>query len=110
MECFDIFSEIGKVIVDLDAIRRITKEMLEDFAKEGVVYLEIRSTPKRLLAQRRRCDGSFSLASVPTEELATKRQYCEAVIETIDICCDDGGLGSKWLSTHCWIIDNSRCR
>ena len=83
MECFDIFSEIGKVVVDLDAIRRITREALEDFAKEGVVYLELRSTPKRLLAKRQRCDGSFSLSSVPTLELATKRQYCETVIKTI---------------------------
>ena len=82
-ECFDIFSEIGKVIVDLDAIRRITREALEDFAKEGVVYLELRSTPKRLLPKRQQCDGSFSLASVPTDALATKRQYCEAVIQTI---------------------------
>jgi len=83
MECFDIFGEIGKVIVDLDAIRRITREALEDFAKEGVVYLELRSTPKRLLSKRQRCDGSFSLASVATDELATKRDYCEAVINTI---------------------------
>jgi adenosine deaminase len=83
MECFDIFSEIGKVIVDLDAIRRITREALEDFAKEGVVYLELRSTPKRLLGKRRRCDGSFSLALVTTDELATKRQYCETVINTL---------------------------
>ena len=57
MECFDIFSEIGKVVVDLDAIRRITREALEDFAKEGVVYLELRSTPKRLLAKRQRQSG-----------------------------------------------------
>jgi len=83
MECFDIFSEIGKVIVDLDAIRRITREALEDFAKEGVVYLELRSTPKRLLRKRRPCGGSFSMASVATDDLATKRQYCEAVINTI---------------------------
>ncbi len=83
MECFDIFSEIGKVIVDLDAIRRITREALEDFAKEGVVYLELRSTPKRLLGKRQRCNGNFSLPSVATDDLATKRQYCETVIHTI---------------------------
>ena len=82
-ECFDIFAEIGKVIVDLDAIQRITREALEDFAKESVAYLELRSTPKRLLTKRRRCDGTFSLSSVATEELATKRQYCETVINTL---------------------------
>mmetsp|Transcript_5312 Transcript_5312/g.8156 ORF Transcript_5312/g.8156 Transcript_5312/m.8156 type:complete len:412 (-) Transcript_5312:97-1332(-) len=83
LECFDIFSEIGKVIIDLDAIRRITREALEDFAREGVIYLELRSTPKRLMAQRRFCDEGFSLASVPFDELATKRQYCETVINEI---------------------------
>ena len=83
MECFDIFSEIGKVIVDLDAIERITREALEDFANEGVVYLELRSTPKRLLGKRRTCNGAFSLASVATDELATKRQYCEVVINAL---------------------------
>ncbi len=83
MECFDIFSEIGKVIVDLEAIGRITREALEDFAKEGVVYLELRSTPKRLLGKRQHCNGSFSLSSVATDDLATKRQYCETVIKTI---------------------------
>jgi len=82
-ECFDIFIEIGKVVIDLVAIQRITREALEDFAKEGVVYLELRSTPKRLLPTRRRCDGTFSLASVAIEELATKRQYCETVINTL---------------------------
>lgn len=75
-KCFDIFTEIGKVIVDLEAIERITKEALEDFAKEGVVYLELRSTPKRLLTKRQRCGG-------PVEDLATKRQYCQVVIDTL---------------------------
>eukprot|EP00537_Pseudo-nitzschia_pungens_P004130 CAMPEP_0172374404 /NCGR_PEP_ID=MMETSP1060-20121228/55674_1 /TAXON_ID=37318 /ORGANISM="Pseudo-nitzschia pungens, Strain cf. cingulata" /LENGTH=417 /DNA_ID=CAMNT_0013101065 /DNA_START=14 /DNA_END=1267 /DNA_ORIENTATION=+ len=82
-ECFDIFAEIGKVIVDLDAIQRITREALEDFAKESVAYLELRSTPKRLLPTCRPCDETFSLASVPVEELATKRQYCEVVVNTL---------------------------
>eukprot|EP00536_Pseudo-nitzschia_multiseries_P010419 jgi/Psemu1/319852/estExt_fgenesh1_pm.C_3180010 len=83
VQCFDIFTEIGKVIVDLDAIQRITREALEDFAKEGVAYLELRSTPKRLLPIRPLCDSTFSLASVPIEELATKRQYCEVVVNTL---------------------------
>jgi len=83
MECFDIFSEIGKVVVDLDAIQRITREALQDFAREGVVYLELRSTPKRLLEKRQPCDRDFSLTAVPIDDLATKRQYCEVVINTI---------------------------
>jgi adenosine deaminase len=90
-ECFVIFAEIGKVIVDLDAIRRITREALEDFAKEGVVYLELRSTPKRLLLTKKLlcCDtstsrtGTSSLSDIATDKLATKRQYCETIIDVL---------------------------
>jgi adenosine deaminase len=88
-ECFIIFAEIGKVVVDLDAIRQITREALEDFAKEGVVYLELRSTPKRLLLTKKLLccgdtttsrTGTFSLSDIATDKLATKRQYCETII------------------------------
>ena len=90
-ECFVIFTEIGKVVVDLDAIRQITREALEDFAKEGVVYLELRSTPKRLLLTKKLlcCDtstsrtGTFSLSDIATDTLATKRQYCETIIDVL---------------------------
>lgn len=92
-ECFIIFAEIGKVVVDLDAIRQITREALEDFAKEGVVYLELRSTPKRLLLTKKQllcCNnnstsrtGTFSLSDISTDELATKRQYCETIIDVL---------------------------
>jgi adenosine deaminase len=90
-ECFVIFTEIGKVVVDLDAIRQITREALEDFAKEGVVYLELRSTPKRLLLTKKLlcCDtstsrtGTFSLSDIAIDTLATKRQYCETIIDVL---------------------------
>ncbi len=47
--CFKIFAMIHKVMTDLDSIHRVTREMLEDFSSQNVVYLEIRTTPKVLI-------------------------------------------------------------
>lgn len=69
-ECFEIFAEIGKCVTDLGALRRIAQEALEDFANEGVVYLELRSTPKILL------DG------IDGKE-CTKREYVETIIQVM---------------------------
>lgn len=68
-DCFAMFAEIGKVVDDLPAIRRVTQETLQDFAEDGCVYLEIRSTPKQLLVKS------------GTPDLATKRTYCETILQ-----------------------------
>lgn len=67
-DCFAMFAEIGAVVDDLPAIRRIATEMLQDFANDGCVYLEVRSTPKQLLQK----SGS--------PDMATKRDYCETIL------------------------------
>lgn len=46
-ECFAIFDVIHSVVVNTDMITRITREVVEDFAADGCVYLELRSTPRR---------------------------------------------------------------
>jgi adenosine deaminase len=51
-DCFEIFAEIHQVVNDVDALKRITREALEDFALEHVVYLELRSTPRILSCNR----------------------------------------------------------
>ena len=43
---FKIFAQIHQVITDIASVRRITKEMLEDFEQQNCLYLEIRTTPK----------------------------------------------------------------
>jgi len=68
--CFDLFQVITKLTTDTDTIFRITKEMIEDFANDGVRYLEIRTGPK-----------SNGLGM-------TKRSYTEAVVAAIDECKD----------------------
>lgn len=43
---FEIFKVGAKLITDLHLVKRITKEMIEDYKKHNTVYLEIRSSPK----------------------------------------------------------------
>ncbi|KAF7149591.1 hypothetical protein RHSIM_Rhsim02G0110500 [Rhododendron simsii] len=46
-EVFKLFDLIHMVTTDLQTVTRITKEVVEDFAAENVVYLELRTTPKK---------------------------------------------------------------
>ncbi|KAG0469597.1 hypothetical protein HPP92_015648 [Vanilla planifolia] len=45
-ECFQLFDLFHILATDHETISRITKEAVEDFAAENVVYLELRTTPK----------------------------------------------------------------
>jgi adenosine deaminase len=73
-DCFDMFDEIPACVNDLPALKRITLEALEDFASHHVVYLELRSTPKRLLASH--VDDN--------KVVTTKRDYVEAILEVLN--------------------------
>ena len=46
--CFSIFSAIHLTITHVAAVRRVCREVLEDFAADNVRYLELRSTPRKL--------------------------------------------------------------
>ena len=61
--CFDLFGAIHHLCTDHDTLRRIAAEAVMDFARDGVVYLELRTTPKDLPARG-----------------VTKESYCEAVL------------------------------
>ena len=71
LDCFDIFVQVGQVVADLDALRRITWEALHDFASHHVAYLELRSTPKRLRRTRN------------SDELTTKVDYVTVILSVI---------------------------
>ena len=47
-ECFKLFDIIHKVTDSLDVIRRATQSVVEAYARDNCVYLELRSTPRRL--------------------------------------------------------------
>jgi adenosine deaminase len=95
-DCFQVFGEIARVVDDLEALRRVTTEALHDFAAEGTAYLELRSTPKRLRRRPRlRNDGGGGGGggtgtsnseyddSSNRDDLASKREYVETVLEAI---------------------------
>ncbi|KAK3188337.1 hypothetical protein Dsin_027898 [Dipteronia sinensis] len=63
-EVFKLFDLIHILTTDHKTVTRITKEVVEDFASENVVYLELRTTPKR--------NDSIGMS---------KRSYMEAVVE-----------------------------
>lgn len=64
VEVFKLFDLIHVITTEHSTITRITKEVIEDFASENVVYLELRTTPKK--------NDSIGMS---------KRSYMEAVIQ-----------------------------
>lgn len=90
-EVFKLFDLIHILTTDHSTVTRITKEVVEDFASENVVYLELRTTPKK--------NDSKGM---------TKRSYMEAVIEglrrvgsvDIEFASSNVGLGKMVNSCH----------
>lgn len=66
-EAFKIFPICDKIVNTLDILRRITVEMIEDYAKHQTIYLEIRSGPKEI-------DGK------------TKQEYVDTILGAIEEC------------------------
>ncbi|KAK9809207.1 hypothetical protein WJX72_011389 [[Myrmecia] bisecta] len=62
-ECFKLFDAIHRITTDHATITRITCEVVQDFAADNVIYLELRTTPK-----------------ARPEHGMTKRSYLEAVL------------------------------
>ena len=46
-ECFALFDSIHEAVTSPAAVERITREVVADFAADGVRYLELRTTPRR---------------------------------------------------------------
>lgn len=44
--CFRVFSVIHKLVRTAEVLERIAFEVVEDFARENVVYVELRTTPR----------------------------------------------------------------
>ena len=64
--CFELFGAIHALCTDHASIARIAAEAVVDFARDGVVYLELRTTPK----------------DVPARGV-TKESYCEAALRGV---------------------------
>ncbi|CAM6098336.1 unnamed protein product [Calypogeia fissa] len=78
-DCFRLFPLIHGLTTDHAIVTRITKEAIEDFFADNVVYLELRTTPKRNEAHG-----------------MTKRSYVEAVLAGFEAAgvspCSKNGL------------------
>ena len=46
ISCFRLFDIVHSVIETGEQLRRITREVIEDFLADGVIYVEIRTTPR----------------------------------------------------------------
>ncbi|NXX70636.1 ADAL protein, partial [Spizella passerina] len=72
-ECFQMFQIIYQVTTRTEDILLITKDVIKEFADDGVKYLELRSTPRE--------ENSTGM---------TKRMYVETVLEGIKQCQEEG--------------------
>ncbi|EMP39001.1 Adenosine deaminase-like protein [Chelonia mydas] len=71
-ECFQMFNIIHQITNRTEDILLVTKEVIKEFAADGVKYLELRSTPRE--------ENGTGM---------TKRAYVEAVLEGIKQCKEE---------------------
>ncbi|XP_033634004.1 adenosine deaminase-like protein [Asterias rubens] len=71
--CFDMFRLIHQLVDNREAVAIVTRNVIREFAEDGVRYLELRSTPR----------------DVP-ETGMTKRSYVESVLSAIHESKDAG--------------------
>ncbi|GAB2301098.1 hypothetical protein Dimus_035130 [Dionaea muscipula] len=89
IEVFKLFDLIHILTTDHATVTRITKEVVEDFASENVVYLELRTTPKR--------NDSIGMS---------KRSYMDAVIKglravgSVDVDFAPASIGASRLDSN----------
>ena len=70
-QCFQLFDTIHSIVSSPAIVTRITKECVEDFAKDNVKYLELRTTPRN-------------------DDLFKPREYVEAVLAGLKACEEEG--------------------
>ncbi|XP_042179334.1 adenosine deaminase-like protein isoform X1 [Oncorhynchus tshawytscha] len=71
--CFQVFKVIHQLVDTEEDILMVAKDVIREFAADGVKYLELRSTPRK-----EKTTGM------------TKRRYVETVIEAIRQCKNEG--------------------
>lgn len=79
---FEKFSLLRSCVTNLDDIRRITRETLEDFISDNVIYAELRTRPRSFQ------NGSIASSSYIEAILETMKQYedkiCSRLVLSID--------------------------
>uniref|UniRef100_A0A8C7XFX1 N6-Methyl-AMP deaminase n=1 Tax=Oryzias sinensis TaxID=183150 RepID=A0A8C7XFX1_9TELE len=72
-ECFEVFKVIHKLVDTEEDILMVSKDVIREFAEDGVKYLELRSTPRE--------EQRTGL---------TKTSYIDAIIKAIHQCKSEG--------------------
>ena len=70
--CFEVFAILHRVLNKKSILERVTREILEDFNRENVVYLELRTTPREIFSDETK-----------TNLVVSKREYLDTVISVI---------------------------
>ena len=70
LRVFKTFGDVHHLTSSLEATKRLAKELVEDAVTDGVIYTEVRTTPKAF-----------------TEPEASRRDYLDAVCSTIASTC-----------------------
>ncbi|XP_041066657.1 adenosine deaminase-like protein isoform X2 [Carcharodon carcharias] len=72
-DCFEMFKIIHQLTDSVEHIFMVAKEVIKEFAADGVKYLELRSTPRE--------ESTTGM---------TKKSYVEAILEAIKQCKQEG--------------------
>ncbi|XP_077988430.1 N6-Methyl-AMP deaminase-like [Glandiceps talaboti] len=72
-ECFQMFGIIHQLVDNTDAVSMVTKDVIQDFRDDNILYLELRTTPRD-----EPCTGM------------TKMIYVETVVAAIKDCIENG--------------------
>lgn len=86
-EMFAVFEVIHKSVRGAQVVRRIAREVLEDFESDGVIYAEIRTTPK-----------------AHHEQALSKEGYIQAVLKGFEDYAQSRAVGGDGNATICRLL------
>lgn len=75
-ECFQLFKVAHSVTNNPESLCKATQDVIEEFAGDGVIYLELRTTPR-------------------AEPGMTKKQYVDSVIKAIEVTSKKADIITK---------------
>ncbi|KAH8959882.1 hypothetical protein BDL97_06G100500 [Sphagnum fallax] len=123
-ETFKLFGLIRLVTTNHQVVTRITREVIEDFAAENIIYVELRTTPKNnpAVGMTKRSYMEAVMAGFNTDSIAFNRIYVrlilsidrrettEAAIETenFSTCSDFGSRDGTSTGSTLWRSAQSR--
>ena len=84
-DCFRLFAFIPQCVNDLEALRRITVEVLEDAASDHVSYIELRTGPKALLLDSSNKKAGRDESGASSATRCSKKQYITTIVSIMEV-------------------------